>query len=498
MINYKSKAYKSISIDPYGKSYFELSGASITQLEALPNVAQCKYISYVASKDIITGVISLDFAIGNGDIDGAIEDVAFDEFGLNPDREYVIKYWKIKDSSYEVFIVPADKLDALFGDAVEEIGFIDSIMPAPLVYGSLYKDILDGRGVHCFLYFMSNDAFITFYKNGQYVYSKSINYPLDEIYTRYLSVGGVSMSRDAFFAYLGGKSSSNDPDFQTRIMRIFGEAFVSFNDVLVYAKRIYGLESIDRLYLGSSAGSIAGLSNFSQNYFGLKSYEMNFDFGYHGQSGSVEQFEKMLFAASSRGMDKSETNFTKYHRPPPIYKRSSGQLLGAMVAASVIGLLPSLYYLVSKVVVDGQISMLTQKESRLTEDVAKYKRLVKTKSQDLHNSETEAKDIREKLEAKEKTLVSIYDKKVNYRPKSKQYVEFAKDFEKFDIKSYNLKSFDDNYYLFLVAKQDSDITKFISYVSKKYDKSASLVDISMIARDEKSGTYQGLLRVDFK
>jgi len=498
MTNYKSKAYKSISIDPYDKSYFELSGASIMQLEALPTVAQCKYISYVASKDIITGVISLDFAIGNSDIDGAIEDVAFDEFGLNSDREYIIKYWKIKDSSYEVFIVPADKLDALFSDVVDEIGFVDSIIPAPLVYGSLYRDILDNRGVHCFLYFMSDDAFITFYKNGQYVYSKSINYSLDEIYAKYLSAGGVSMSRDAFFVYLGGKSSSSDPDFQTRIMRIFGEAFVSFNDVLVYAKRIYGLENIDRLYLGSSAGSIAGLSNFSQNYFGLKSYEMNFDFGYYEQNGSVEQFEKMLFATSSRGMGNSEIDFTQYHRPPPIYKRSSGQLVGAMVAASVIGLLPSLYYLVSKVVVDGQISMLSQKESRLTEDAAKYKKLFKVKSLELNKTLAEANDIREKLEAKEKTLTSIYEKKVNYRPKSKQYVEFAKDFEKFDIKSYDLKSFDDNYYLFLVAKQDSDITKFISYVSKKYDKSASLVDISMIARDEASGTYQGLLRVDFK
>jgi len=206
----------------------------------------------------------------------------------------------------------------------------------------------------------------------------------------------------------------------------------------------------------------------------------------------------MLFAMNTKETSKSEINLTQYHRPPPMYKRSSGQLIAAIVIASIIGILPSLYYLVSKVVVDGEISMLSLKESGLTEDVAKYKMLVAKKSLELNSTASKTNSMRESLDAKEKTLVAIYDKKVNYRPKSKQYIEFAKDFKKFNIKSYDLKSFDDNYYLFLVAQQDSDITKFISYVSKRYNKNASLVDISMIVRDEKSGTYQGLLRVDFK
>ncbi len=497
MTSHKLRAFHSISVDPYDKSYFELSGASVARINSLPVSNQYNYISYVASKDLIVGIVNLNFSVSKDDLDGAIEDIAFEELGLNPELEYVIKYWKKKDGRYQVLAIQNDKLDALFSARVEEIGYIDSIIPAPLVFTSLYSDILDSRGVHCFLYFMRADAFISFYKNGQYIYSKSIGYSLDNIYAKYVESGGLSMSQESFFEHLAG-NGSKDSDFQTRIMRIFGAAFISFNDVLVYARRIHGLDVIDRLYIGSSAGSVAGLSNFSQNYFGLKSYEMHFDFGYYDQNNSTDQFTKMLFAINTKGTSKSEINLTQYHRPPPMYKRSSGQLIASVIIASIIGILPSLYYLVSKVVVDGQISMLSLKESELIEDAAKYKMLFEKKSLELNNTATRANSMRESLDAKEKTLVAIYDKKVNYQPKSKQYVEFAKDFDKFNIKSYNLKSFNDNYYLFLVAQQDSDITKFISYVSKKYNNSASLVDISMIARDENSGTYQGLLRVDFK
>ena len=62
----------------------------------------------------------------------------------------------------------------------------DFISPAPLLYKTLYKkEILTDNGTHCFMYFTRHDAFVTIYHNGEYLYSKSIEFSLEKIYERY-------------------------------------------------------------------------------------------------------------------------------------------------------------------------------------------------------------------------------------------------------------------------------------------------------------------------
>jgi len=496
----QSHISKIIAFDPREKFAYRLRGAEITELGELTYKKYYEYISYLLTKDIQIETIHLDFSVDAKNIAGAIEDVAYEELGLDPDREYIIKYYhsaKAKNS-YQLFIIPRDKLESMFDDAADVVGHIDAIVPAPLVYSVLYDDLLDASGVHCFIYFMRDDAFITFYKDGEYIYSKSIEYSLDVIFAQYIKSGGISMSEESFFDALTGRGDTRDPDFANRIMRIFGEAFMSLNDVIVYVKRVYNIERIDRLYLGSSAGAISGLGNFSENFFGLRSLAMKFNFGFHSKSKHVNQFTKMLLERGVKSRAGIDSNFTQYERPPAIHRRPSGQLIGILVGATILGLIPTAYHYISKKAIDGKSGLLLAKERTVNADVEKYKKLIDEKVTVLDTITQEVNSSHRNLSDKEKTLVSIYDKKVNYRLKSEQFTMFANDFEKFGIKSYDFKSSSDSYHLFLVAKSDQDITKLISQISKKYSKSIKFIDISIIARNEKDGTYQGLLRVDFK
>lgn len=496
----QSNVSKLIAFDPRTKSICRLRGAEITKLDELKYRKYYKYISYLPVKEMQLETIHLDFSVDEKHLAGAIEDMVYEELDLDPDTKYIIRYThsdRIKNS-YQLFIISKEKLDYLFDDTVEEIEYVDNIMPAPLVYDVLYDDLLEPSGVHCFIYFMRDDAFITFYKDGEYIYAKSIKYSLDFIFSEYIKGGGAAMSEESFFELLRAKGKPEESDFTNRIMRIFGETFISLNDVMVYIKRVYNIEKIDRLYIGSSAGNITGLGNFSENFFGLKSLPMRFNFGFHGKSNEIDQFTTMLLERGSKRRLAMDNNFTQHRRPPAMHRRSSGQLVAVMVGASILGLVPTAYHLVSKIAIDGKKGLLLHEEKRIEEDVLKYKKLINSKSTLLERVTQEAKSSQKYLDDKERTLESIYSKKVDYKLKSEQYAMFANDFEKFGIKSYDFHSFNDSYHLFLVAKSDKDITELISFMSKKYDDKMNFIDISIITRDNSNDTYQGLLRMDFK
>ena len=59
-------------------------------------------------------------------------------------------------------------------------------------------------------------------------------------------------------------------------MQLFGEIFLYINDVLVFTKRSYNIDVIDRIYIGSEIGTFSGIAEYGKSYLGLESYEFNF------------------------------------------------------------------------------------------------------------------------------------------------------------------------------------------------------------------------------
>ena len=140
--------------------------------------------AFIANRDMIIAPVELSRGIPEDSVDGALEDKAYEELGLDPAVEYSIKYIEQQNEEgenkiYQLFIMEENKYQELFGNLRESVKYVDLIAPAPLLYKSLYEnEILETKKIHCFLYFSSYDATITFYKNGEYLYSKSINYSL--------------------------------------------------------------------------------------------------------------------------------------------------------------------------------------------------------------------------------------------------------------------------------------------------------------------------------
>ena len=167
----EDKNVKVITIDNYSEKYYKFENGTMFPPRKLEYSSSHLNITYISNKDMIIAPLEISRGIPEDSIDGALEDKAYEELGLDPAVEYIIKYIETSSQAgddnrvFQLFILEEDKYYELFTNLRESIKYVDLIVPAPLLYRSLYSNkILEENELHCFLYFGTYDSTIVFYK----------------------------------------------------------------------------------------------------------------------------------------------------------------------------------------------------------------------------------------------------------------------------------------------------------------------------------------------
>ncbi len=503
----KSKSSLIVTVDNYADKSYILKSDLFTPLHKLSYKNNYVYTTYLANKDMIIAPIEVTSGIDESDLDGLLDDRAYEELGLDPAQEYIIRRQEIESRDtqkrvFQLFVIEHNAYMDIYGPLREKIKYIDLIVPAPLLYASLYDmDVLDKKGVHAFLYFTHYDTFVTFYKNGKYLYSKSIPFSLKQIYDRYCEMVGETVDESKFFKSLQKEGlKALQSDFQQNLMKLFGEIFISINDIIIYTKRAYELEVVDQMFIGSELGSIAGLDEYVQNYLGFHSMPLEFDFGIHTEEWHTDQLQYMMAVSAFKYLENpaEHVNFTLFPKPPTFFKRPAGQITVMTVVALLAALALPAYHYISASMNDIQTYKLKEEEKVLAVEVAKYKRILREKKEEYDKATAAVKELSGRFVAKEKTLRSVYNKKVHYRLKSDQITSLSRDLADFDVKTNAIMSDMDSYSISLVSPSDKQITKLIKAISDKYYNEIRLIDIKTIQKDTNSTFYQGVLKVDLR
>ena len=462
--------------------------------------------SYVNNKDIITTTIHLSRNIPEEDIADILDIKAYEELGLDQANTYIISSIEVEsegeEREYHIFVAEPESLDTLYLPIKEQTKYVDLIVPAPLLYKSLYtKEILQDNDTHCFVYFTQNDAFVTIYSNGQYLYSKSIEYSLEQIYDKYCESIGEKVDEKEFYTILeseGLKTTNND--YQQNFMKIFAEVFITINDIIIYAKRAFDLDTIDQMFIGSEKGPIIGLDDYSQNYLGLNSSDFNFNYHVTTEEWYTDQLQYLMLLSSFDYMEdeSSLVNLTMYPRAPSFVNRASGQFIISTFAAVSLSLAYPLVYLVGSYVNDAKIYALTIENNKLTTETNKYKKILNEKKTQIKILDGKIKVLSTTYDGKANTLTSIYDKKVNYRLKSGTFHTIAEELNQFEVNVDMLKSEDDTLWLSLVSTDDRKFTEVIKYMSDTHFDEITEIDIERIQKDPGNNYYKGLLKVELK
>lgn len=501
--NPKSTIKNIVTINAYAKKYYIFKDDKFKPLNRLTYNTSHFITSYLSNKDIITTRVTLSKSIPEEDIADVLDIKAYEELGLDQASDYIINYYEVESGTdereFHIFVAEPEVLNDLFSEIKEKTKHIDLIVPAPLLYKPLYsREILQDNGTHCFMYFTKYDAFITFYQDGKFLYAKSIEFSLEQIYEKYCESVGEKVDEKEFFSVLeteGLKTTKNE--YQQHFMKIFGEIFISINDIMIYAKRAFQLDSIDQMFIGSSHGPIIGLDEYSQNYLGLQSSDLNFNYGIHTDEWYTDQLQYLMLLSSFDYMEDEDStvNLTVFPRPPAFVKRPSGQFLIAVLVATSIGLAYPLAYLIGSYLNDAKVIALKNEDKRLNEEASKYKAIIGKKQAEIKELDKRIKTLSTKYNAKTHTLTSIYDKKVNYRLKSGIFHQIADELSKYGVHVDKIQTEGNMVKMSLVSEDDRKLTELIKYISDKHYNEIDQIDITRIEKDPQSQFYRGILKV---
>jgi hypothetical protein len=283
-------------------------------------------------------------------------------------------------------------------------------------------------------------------------------------------------------------------------MKIFGDIFIAINDVVIYTKRAFQLENIDHLYIGSSFGTIIGLDDYGQNYLGIESSELNFEYSIKTDEWYTDQLQYLMVLNTYDYLenDYGHVNLTMYPRPPSFANRASGQFIIAMAMAISLSLIYPLYYLLASYTNDTKNFMLKKQNDKLTVESNKYKAILGEKKATIKVLDTKTDGLNTKYDAKTKTLTAIYDKKVNYKLKSEIFYTLSNELNQFDVNVDRIYSKDDSIYISMIGSDERKLTELIKYISNKHFKEIRQIDIKRIDKNPETKHYKGLLKVELR
>ncbi len=484
-----------ISIDPVSLQSYKYAKNEIQPLKLEKSNKNSFFISYIQSKDVISATIDISRNIPDSDLKNAIEIKVYDELGLDSAIEYTITYLETetndnKNRVFNVFVIDASLVSSQLSEIRKKTSYIDYVATAPFLISSLYqKALLESEGTDCFVYFQKNDAFLAIYKGGEYLYSKSLHYSLTELTEKFCELIGERVDEEDFYKLLTTEGlKSTNISYQSFLMQLFGELFLYINDVIVFAKRSYSIDNIDKIYIGSEVGMFVGVDEYAKSYLGLESYEFNFSIAINSKEWYVDQLHILMALTAQVYLEDTDDklNFSIFRRPPPFRKRPVGKLIGVLVASILLTIAyPAYQYGYSQFLqlqvaqankeykkANTEANVIRAKIAKLKKDRAKIVVLVKKESK--------------KLEFRKKLLSEIHKKKTAYSMKALILVELINISNKYKSKISNISYDENNIKLSIQNRSEKKITEFIQELTnlKKYK-----ITTDKIEKNEKDNFY---------
>ncbi len=477
----REKFLSYITINPYAHTFFECKDGVIKKLSFPKFNKKNFYISYLATKDLIITKLDISRNIPEEDLRDVIELKIYEELELDQTIEYKIDFVEIptplheKERKFQVFVSEPQIIKETFEPITKKIPYIDSIVPAPMLFAPLYhQNILDSQEVHLFIYFQSDDAFLSIYAQGNLLYAKSLKYSFKDIAQRLTELKGKEVSVDEVVKNIANYGVKlPDLDELQFYMQVFSEIFMHINDILIYAKRANNIEVIDKIFIGSEIGFIKGIEEYSQTYLAKEAYDFQFDYGISSNEPYIEDLHYLL-ALIAIDIDKNHApypNFTLFKRPPPFFKRPSGELVLATAAGLILALAYPAYNLFMTYKYRYDTAILQKSYPAIHAQRVALESNIKHLKKEIADMQKKIANKTQELKRREKILQAIYDKKVNYIMKAATLADLTQDLAKNKIKTIAIENNQSLFDFNVTATDEKRITQFIKYIyDNKYDR----------------------------
>jgi hypothetical protein len=386
-------------------------------------------VSRVLYEDIVVYSFKIPAINVNDDLSSLVEIKMYEEAGLDVNKLYKITYIT-KELDFdemcliEAFALDLDTLKSTFDKTIKKVKYIDFLALPFFAYTTFYTNKILTPKNDVFAYVGDDEAFLSFYKDGSYISTKSIS-SLNEIVQK-LNSQDMQIDLEKLKDILTNKGlkqelyDRSDGELFIAIESIFSDILTKVNNIAMHNRSVFGFDNIDRLFMSTREGRIKGFKEFAKN-FGFATTDI-LDFNLFREK---QQSDFLGHVAASYGLDKYKEkadiqNVTIFKKPPSFLSTQTGRLTVWIVGFCIVLLAIFSYFYMYAQNLQNQKDVLEAKYQSIQKRAKVYKRDI---GKEINQIKDIKKDIKKQNLVYENIKLSI-SKLESMKGKDDRYTNF--------------------------------------------------------------------------
>lgn len=405
-------------LDPFVEQKLTYNGKEF----GVPRERSTKVVSRVSYSDIIIHSFKASAAIAEGELKTMVEIKMYEEAGLDLQKRYKMTYIRkeleLSDMVLvEAFAIEESKTRTTLSRVLQDEKYIDFLALPFLAFSTLYTHKILAPQNDLFVYIDRQEAFLALYKNGHYVSTKSIM-SLEDMLKR-LKREEIDLSIEALQKILTEKGVDADAygaqelSLSSALQNLFVDIFTKINDILMHNRNVFGIDTINRIFMSTANGRVRGLREFLKA-FGYEQTTIH-DFKLVKDAPKEHLFASIVatYAHEQCTLEQSQENITFFVRPPAFLKTQTGQLTLWSAASLVVCALYPLYLYWASYNAQQELTTLQAQYEEVKKNVASFNAKLTQIKNDLNAATTLKSEQTKALENIDQSLDQLYAMKIS-------------------------------------------------------------------------------------
>ncbi len=412
--------------DSRSSVFYDFSGNRVNQ----PSSSSTHIVSAIPSLSTLQTVVEVARSVDPEILEDTLMESTYSQLSLNLEDEYVVQFQKRHNSydmnqdEYDVYALPYGAIADRFASFVARHSYVDCLIPYHLIPQVLYKhELIPSRGAQAFVYIGDDDAFFVLFREGEAIYSKSLQHKLENLHEMFNARIGQDLTYGEFANYLAG-TASDQASQRESLEYLYRMIYDEIEETLSFVHRLHQDVQLDTLYLDSSTRIAADLYRYLGEMIRIVCKAA------HTIPLEVETQPESYFAslailyAKDVERDEKLPNFTIYKRPLPLLQRDGGRMLAIGAAALILSLLYPAYEVFYWLKLDHEIQVYTEEKIIVGQKEIAYRT-------EIEKLQAEKKQLEDAIAERDKeyetylgALRDIYAWQRNYMLKSRVLSDF--------------------------------------------------------------------------
>lgn len=491
---------------------FSLSkdGLKAVEIKTINETADTS-IAIFNDRDAISYSFDIEKGMLKEELDDAVEMRMFQDAGLNHMIDYKIAY-SYRDSLLDAKSITVNAIAIVVNEFTskmakfrDKVTYIDAVIPFSTLPLALYSAEILEKKSDVFLYIREKDATVSLFFEGNFIYAKNINAGFASLYEAFIRNDNETVSYEEFEKALTQKGLNennytlDDKIHYLDLRTLFETKLNEINNILNYTRRIAGIQSFNRIFIGTEFGTIPAILPLLKSLTSVHAEDYVFytDFYLEGERYIDQNVILAMLECQNikAGREANPFNLTIFPRPPKFLKRESGKFIAKVASLIVLTAVYPLYLFVDS-------SMMAYSQNNLIKklNISKAEFLEIKAQEEEHRAQK--KEHETLLESEQNNLTSklilIEEIQAQKDDKNSKVINLNKIFHlvnKNNISIEKIEFYGDTYTIDLRSLKDEYFTAFLISLSEYEEFDA---EMNQYVYDEKIKRYRTTVTVKVK